>query len=291
MFDSIPKKIDKMHKCYKEGNYKQAIEIYEQLLKDNYGASSSFHSDVYIELGECYYKADPPYNNVNKAVELFNKAINLGCTYAKSRLAFCYIFGDGVPASLQKALDLFKEAGKNDMDKLADFVLDHLIDIRVLFELLKQGKTDDIVYAISDPMRRRDFTAIIGMWAGTAHFRKGVHNRIEEAEDMLKTLNDWNQELGYLTNSNRCYYDSTRLKTLADIWENVFGSISVDKYHHPAFLEWFRYFHHTKGETKRAIIGTIDKAAWNNNHDEALKLYNATLICLAEMSRKGYIMP
>jgi len=291
MFDSLEKKGDQIRKCYTEGNYKEAIERYEQLLKNNYSASNSFHRDIYCELGECYYKADPPYNNANKAVELFNKAINLGCTYAKYHLAFCYIFGDGVPVNLQKAVDLFKEAGKNDMDKCADFMLNHLIDVRVLFELSKQGKKDDVVYALSDPMRLRDFTFIISMWAVTSHSCRGVHFRIEEAEEVLETLNDMNQKNGYLTSSNKLYYDSTRLKTLADTWENIFGSISPDKYHHHAFLEWFRYFHHTEGETKKRIISTINKVALNANYESAQKLYGAALFCLTEMSQKGYRMP
>jgi len=290
MFDSIPKKIDKMHKCYLEGNYKQAIEIYEQLLKNNYSVCNSFHSDVYKELGECYYEADPPYNNANKAVELFNKAINLGCTYAKSRLAFCYIFGDGVPVNLQKALDLFKEASENSMDKLADFMLCYLVDIRFLFELSKRGKIDDISYALSDPLRRRDFTAIVSMCAIPSHSHSGAHILIKAAEELLEDCNDIARGMGDLTNDSRRYYDSTRLKTLAEQWENIFGSISVNNYHHPAFLEGLRYLHHVKGETKRAIMSTIYKASLNN-HEEAKRIYNATLICLTEMSRAGYRMP
>ncbi|MDR1993681.1 MAG: hypothetical protein LBQ98_09395 [Nitrososphaerota archaeon] len=288
MFDSLDKKIKQIEECYNNLNYTQVIEVYEQISKE-FDHDKIQQSFLKVEgyypdhmLGQCYCLAE--VRNKDKAVEFFTKAIDSGHCYAKSWLAFCYIFGDGVPEDLQKALTLFKEANKETTenapkDHLSKFMLCHLIDNRILLELWRQRKNDDIRYALADPIGRRNFTTITSTW--TNPLLSQSSNRIKIAETKLKEANDLKRNLGELSKDNKYFYDSERLKTLSEAWERVFGSLDDDKYYNAKLFEWIKMQHYKKGWSKERIINTIDVAAVNR-HNVAKQIYDTAFNCLTE---------
>lgn len=304
------------------GNYKKAIDLYEQDLK--YTPNSSTCAALYCELGRCYFFAEAPYKNATKAVELFNKSISMDFHFAKTWLAFCYIFGDGVPVDLQKAVDLFKEADEQGtkegaIDRFADFVLCHLVDLRILLELHKQGKLSDIVYVLSDPTRRATFTEITTIWRTPIG---NYSNRIEQAKNIQNMVRGWRRDSGSPA-SNSGYYDSERLQTLSDTWERVFNAPAVNdyslihskfmqdyltrkhrlspnpllkytvpsnllpkNYYNPKLLEWIRHFHYRKGAPRNEVVHILHISALDP--DIARQVYDTAFGCLVEMTQTGF---
>lgn len=277
----------RMGKYIRERDFKNIIDTYEQyhdLLYKDY-----FVGDLHFIAGHAYYFAEAPYKNVDKAIESFNKSINLGFYCAKSYLAFCYIFGDGVPEDLQKAVALFKEAhyeGTQQMkpDFIADFMLHHLIDMSILLNLLRLKKTDDIKYALSTPLRRQSFSCI-------NHPRLfGSINPIGLAEGNFKTLRNLRQTFGKPIESDRFCYDPSRLKTLSDIWASIYDSTDLCT---PDALDWIRFLYYEKSFSKEQIINEIGIASRSldvpqdteESNESALYVYKVAIVCFTEICK------
>jgi len=201
---------------------------------------------------------------------------------SKPQLAFCYILGDDVPMDLEKAVDLFTETAveTNMANYLSDFMLSQLIDLRVLLELHKQKKDEDIKYILGDPERRKTFTEITGIWQSpTADYFK----RMELAER-------W-QRSNSCSEGNDLYYDSSRLKTLNDVWERLYCSnYSANKcYYSPGLLKWVRYYCRNNGISKDELIQSIRDSigTGRNGRIQQMILYNHAFISLLKLSLEG----
>ena len=336
---SVSKKTKHLQEAYIRGAYAEVIALYEQILQecpndfDENGihkallkiddvrffatiASQSYASPkiwnavqqhgksgpLHFMLGRCYYMAEAPYKNASKAVEHYTKAVGSGYSPAKSSLAFCCIFGDGVPVDLPKALDLLKQAYKDakavfsllTQDRTAYFVLNHLVNIKLLLELWRQGKMDDIDYALSDNVRRRTFLAITNDWSNTCETPE-THSRAETAEQTLQRAqynrSDPITARNFRTSGLYGYdetfsYDKKRLRTLLDVWNKVYGPECLrdkDYEYDPTLLEWIRYYHYQKGVSKERIINQINNALFDLGSERLL--YETSLSCLCEMSQ------
>ncbi|GBB93164.1 hypothetical protein RclHR1_02120016 [Rhizophagus clarus] len=71
------------------------------------------HDSTYVDLlGNFYYSGIGTDVNKQKAVELFQKATNLGNSIAQYDLGNCYLYGIGVDTDYKKAFELFKKSAE-----------------------------------------------------------------------------------------------------------------------------------------------------------------------------------
>ncbi|MCL1817181.1 MAG: hypothetical protein FWG43_06245 [Clostridiales bacterium] len=272
MGSSMEQQLSKANEFYCNRRYKEAVEILERLQTGNRFAYNIYSVECHCLLGRCYYMNGAS----NKAAASFKKTIELspvpGFVWereAKSWLAFCYIFGDAVPVDLPRALSLFiaaakpcDEAGWGDVHNcLAEFMLNLLINLRVLFELWKQKKEYDLTYALSN---LEAFSFICEKWLF------GVLPHEDKAETVSRDLaryRGWAPPtvgaLKYIT------YEPPRLKILSAVWDDIFGpaipwnynNMYTAKFYNGDLLHWLNYYVNIKKFSKELLIRHIDFAS------------------------------
>ena len=100
-------------RCYQEGcgvekDFAAALNWFERC-KDKYPAKSS------TKIGELYYSGGYGVpQDYKKALELYRKAIGLGCELAACNLGLMYYDGEGLEQSFVKARKLFKKAADSN---------------------------------------------------------------------------------------------------------------------------------------------------------------------------------
>jgi tetratricopeptide (TPR) repeat protein len=279
MFDSLERKLKQAADNVNKNNYKKGIEQYEQILQNgSYNTNSEIFAGAYLDLGMCYYLVEDPYKNVNKAVKLFMQSWKLGCSYAKSWVAFAYMFGDTGPIDYQMAVKLFKEAQQDGdrnrelerggYDYIADFMMEWLKNARILRALCAQRKFDDVDYALS---KLRAFTGITENWFRVwteDKYRYANHpeEAVAYAESILEMARDaFRVSPSPLVKVDDFYYDPVRLRTLAYTWDDIFKPLNKEQYIDANLLRhlgdevFIRYF------PKELIIMSIMLAAHNDD--------------------------
>jgi TPR repeat protein/serine/threonine protein kinase len=68
------------------------------------------HANAMRKLGYCYYNGSGVEKDVEKAVELYQKAADLGNADAMYNLGLCYFYGSGVEQNVEKAVELYQMA-------------------------------------------------------------------------------------------------------------------------------------------------------------------------------------
>ncbi|KAK8848307.1 hypothetical protein M9Y10_019368 [Tritrichomonas musculus] len=74
-------------------------------------------------LGSCYFNGKGVEQNITKAIELYQKADKIGCSYASYNLGLCYLGGSGVEKDTIKGKVLIKKAADLGHPKAKEMVL------------------------------------------------------------------------------------------------------------------------------------------------------------------------